>query len=98
MTFTRMQQFMIEDGFPPELILSDEQRKADWKGHHYTRQGSRFSTIGRLDPGEARQRRKVQREYDLHRERVREARKEREEEDREERLEKHFEKERRRHG
>ncbi len=42
MTFTRMQQFMIEDGFPPELILSDEQRKADWKGHHYTRQGSRL--------------------------------------------------------
>lgn len=31
------QQMMVDDGFPPELLLTQEQRKADWKGVRLTK-------------------------------------------------------------
>lgn len=34
---TKMQQMMVEDGFPAELLLDDAARRADWKGVRLTR-------------------------------------------------------------
>lgn len=37
MTLTKAQQMMVADGMPAELILSEAERKADWKGHKLTK-------------------------------------------------------------
>lgn len=71
MTLTRMQQFMVEDGFPAELILTDAERREQWKGVKLSKQGSGFR---KLDAAEQRQRNRLQREYDRFREEQKRAR------------------------